>query len=213
MTVVASSKTIRSVLAVKIMALSEFVGGKWKGSAGAGGCASSCDVAFLQQNALHTHNAWFWQSCYCGFAEYLRPFTWRKSQPGLVILSLPTVLLVVGKGQPLFVLLGVSKSVLLLLPRSFAVEFHVLTTDVVMVLVCIICWLGLCLCFLFFQLMPSNCGRRNLVENTLPASKMEMNRMSMVKILRMKGITMGMVMFDEFSGKKEKEENDEDDNA
>ena len=124
------------------------------------------------------------------------------------------MLLVVGKGQPLFVLLGVSKSVLLLLPRSFAVEFHVLTTDVVMVLVCIICWFGLCLCFLFFQLMPSNCGRRNLVENTPPASKMEMNRMSMVKILRMmKGITMGMVMFDEFSGKKEKEENDEDDNA
>lgn len=43
---------------------------------------------------------------------------------------------------------------------------------------------------------------------------MEMNTMRMVKILRMmKGITMGMVMFDEFSGKKEKEENDEDDNA
>ena len=62
--------------------------------------------------------------------------------------------------------------------------------------------------------MPSNCGRRNLVENTLPASEMEMNRMRMVKLLRMmKGVTMGMVMFDEFSGKKEKEENDEDDNA
>ena len=78
-----------------------------------------------------------------------------------------------------------------------------------MLLVCIISWFGSCLCFLLFRLMPSNCGRSNILENTFPASEMEMK-----KIMRMmKGITMGMVILDEFSGKEEKEDSDEDDNA
>lgn len=216
MTVVASSKTLRSVLAVNpenhgavwICRLKvEGLGRRWRLCIELWRCLSApkC-LAHSQRLVLAVVLLWF-----CGiFAPIHLAEVATRSCHSVVAYSVACG----RQGATTICFVGCFKVCAATPATIFCCWVPRVDHRWVMVLVCIICWFSLCLCFLFFQLMPSNCGRRNLVENTLPASKMEMNRMSMVKILRMmKGITMGMVMFDEFSGKKEKEENDKDDNA